>query len=82
MLQTEGHRLAVIGDRLATDMVLGHLVGGLSVLVLPWRTDNEQLGILAARSVENFVWKNLLKSGLTPHKNEVIKKLQVSYRSS
>lgn len=79
MLNTDGHKLAVIGDRLATDMVLGHLAGGLSVLVLPWNTMNEQLGIMAARSVENFAWKNLLKCGLQPHKNEVIKKLQFPY---
>lgn len=79
-LGVEGSRVAVIGDRLATDVTLGHLLGGVSLLVLPWCTDNEQLGLAAARRLENFAWRHLLGQRLAPHKNEVIKKLQVSAR--
>lgn len=79
-LGTEGHRVAVVGDRLAMDVVLGRLLGGVSVLVLPWRTDNEQPGLAAARFIEHLAWKHLLGTQLMPHKNEVIKKLQVMTR--
>lgn len=80
MLKTDGTRVVVVGDRLATDMLLGHLLDGVSVLVLPWKTDNEQAGIKVARTIEQFVWSSLLGCRLKPHKNEVINHLQVSTR--
>lgn len=79
-LKADQRRVAIVGDRLATDMVLGHLMGGVSVLVLPWKTDNEQPGLKTARAIENFVWQRMLESRLAPHDHEVIKKLQVSAR--
>lgn len=77
-LNADPKKIVIVGDRLATDMTLGHLLGGLSVLVLPWNTEKEQAGLTAARLFENLVWRKFLGQRLAPHTNEVIKKLQVS----
>lgn len=68
-------RIVIVGDRLMTDVCLGHILGGLSILVLPWDLKNEQKGIKIGRTIENFIWSNIFKNKLVVHDNEQIRLL-------
>jgi len=65
-------KLIVVGDRLLTDVFLANRVGGLSILVLPWNLDPEQLGIRTARLLENAVWSRLFSTRTRPHVNKEV----------
>lgn len=74
-LALEGAKTAVIGDRLLTDMCLGHMMGGLSIYVRPWDISTEQRGLRLARRFENWLWSGLMKRKLALHECEAVKDL-------
>lgn len=68
-------KCVIIGDRLLTDMCLGNVEGGLSILVLPFDTSNEQPGIQTLRKVEEIIWGTVFSYKLKKHRNRAIEEL-------
>ena len=71
----DSKRVITVGDRLMTDVGLGHALQGLSILVLPWDLENEQTGIKIGRKIEDLIWSKLFNNKLSVHDNELIRKL-------
>lgn len=81
-LKIEGRQTIIVGDRLMTDMCLGHRLNGLSIYVRPWNTDTEQRNIAVSRCLENFVWRSMMKCELSRHDNATVNDLANQSRAN
>ena len=74
----EGEKSAIVGDRLLSDVMQGHNLGGVSVYVEPWDLESESRKISIPRRYEQFVWKWFLDYKLEKFKNKDISDFLIS----
>ena len=52
--------IAVIGDRIATDVLLGNLHGCMTILVEPFDPTKDNAAVKLARKIERSLWKFII----------------------
>ena len=68
-------RTVVVGDRIATDVILGNSISALSILVLPLDPPSDTRTIRYMRCIEKMAWRVLFRNKLKPHENPQIQSL-------